>query len=181
MKNAHSLGLNPQTIVLAVMLLGTGCTITRNYADARIIDHPNFPFMAVDDLTFPWMELETSRTYQFEARNLPAPLYPRELEVRTSRADLQKGSPPWRPSASLTVRFRNLAGETFFTETLDLSIQENRFVGRDKRLVVYEVVPRLDLQRLPRMTNYNIQVEVRPSSEKAFGKARLLTRGAIML
>ena len=196
MKRALRFGIG-FVILCGLALLVKACGTVKRFGDATVYDRWNFPFVAVDELRLPKMELDHPRTYDFKVRGLPSAIYPRMLRlgVRSDEMDIgTRNNQQWR-QCELKIELRSLAGETFYSRVLRLAEPTNRWwVGADRLEIRFEVMPRepwgymaprpieepSDINfTLPQHNSYDVHVEVVHPSKNPFHKAQLFTEQLI--
>lgn len=193
-------GCCPWSALLALLtILITGCTIPRRHGDALVYDRKDLLLVAVDDLVFPWMRLDSRRTYHFEARRLPWAVYPdridlryrhearrppkseyaEHLEPRISRDEIQGTNQVWRQT-SLKIRFQKTDGQPFFERMIKLETQSaGPYYDDGRGTAVLSFLSESVRRSLPDITNYDVEVEVVSPAEKSPIEARLFTQKKI--
>jgi hypothetical protein len=195
-------------IIAVLIILIPGCMIVpKRRGDAVIFDRKSFLFPGVDDVVFPWMQLDSGRKYHFEARDLP--VYPNRIELRyrrefalppklngqnselkISREEIRLTNQVWR-TISLRIRFESTAGQRTFERVINLEPQRHGpYFDEDRRTVVLQFFhPDVDLGsgvRLSRLepylspaTDYYVEVDVASALEKSPIEARLFTEWSV--
>lgn len=184
----------------AVTILIGGCAIPRKHGDAWVYDRKDFPFVVVDDLVFPWMRLDSRRTYRFEVRRLPRSAYPdrielryphearrpskveetRQVEARMSRDEIQRTNRLWRETV-LKVRFHPpLLDQTPFERVISFKSQRSGpYYDENRRTAVLRILSDSERRSLPGMTDYIVEVEIISAAKTEIIEARLFTQTKI--
>ncbi len=139
---------------LLILLLG-GCTSVTRYGDATIHDRPDFPFVVFDSLYLPQFSLSDEATYSWKVRDLPLPLFPKELVVAVDYSDVPpRGS---LQDAVILVEFRSVDGDLLLHQRIELTSWKGSAAFADPG---WEVS--LPLHDLPSqtLTNYDVVIAV---------------------
>jgi hypothetical protein len=162
-------------ILVSFVSLIAGCTSRSHHGDAVFLDHPNFPMVALDEIELPPFSLGQAGTYRWYVRDLPTCAYPDAIVLRATDEEMRLGRAPWQ-QAEVKVTITDCDGKVLFAKDVPLGGWHgggHTYSGHDWEVVISMVESRLTSTIEPRLTSYDVSVEVLVPSARTADSAHL--------